>query len=121
MGGSAGAPVVYRRMLDNLYHRVRGNGFLESEGVAVPPADAFLEDPFDGADLSRLQTRKVDLRRAVAEGDAGESKMPSLVPKEVKVDKPITFSGKHHELQNFLFVMKQYVDIVGLGNGRRAC
>lgn len=46
---------------------------------------------------------------------------PSLRPKEVKLDKPLTFSGKRKDLANFLFVMRQYIDSVGLGNGSEAC
>lgn len=46
---------------------------------------------------------------------------PSLIPKEVKVEKPLTFSGKHSELNNFLFVMQQYIDTVALGTGSSAC
>ena len=37
------------------------------------------------------------------------------------MEKPLTFSGKHNELQNFIFVMKQYIDTVGLGNEGKAC
>jgi hypothetical protein len=31
------------------------------------------------------------------------------------------FSGKKKDLANFLFVMRQYVDSVGLGGGSDAC
>ncbi len=49
------------------------------------------------------------------------ARMPSLVPKEVKLDKPLTFNGNKRHLQNFIFVMRQYIDSVGLGNGGQAC
>ncbi len=46
---------------------------------------------------------------------------PSLIPKEIKVEKPSTFTGRHADLSNFLFEMKQYIDTVGLGNDGKAC
>ena len=58
---------------------------------------------------------------AVGESGTMSARVPSLVPKEVKVDKPLTFNGDKKKLQNFLFVMKQYVDTVGLGTGPAAC
>lgn len=45
---------------------------------------------------------------------------PTLVPREIKLNKPSTFSGKKAEVDNFLFEMRQYVDSVGLGNNE-AC
>ena len=59
--------------------------------------------------------------RPRAVGEAGDLRTPSLVPKEVKIDKPLTFNGDKKKLQNFLFVMRQYVDTVGLGDGPTAC
>lgn len=52
-------------------------------------------------------------------GGAGAG--PTLQPREIKVEKPSKFSGKHSELDNFVFEMKQYVETVGLGSGTRAC
>lgn len=49
------------------------------------------------------------------------TRSPSLVPKEVKLDKPLTFSGRKDKLQNFVYVMRQYIDAVGLGNEGKAC
>ena len=46
---------------------------------------------------------------------------PSLQPKEVRLEKPLTFSGKKKELANFIFVMRQSLDSVGLGTGLDAC
>jgi hypothetical protein len=43
------------------------------------------------------------------------------VPRELKVEKPPSFSGKHGELQNFIFLMRQYLDTVNLGTGPNAC
>lgn len=54
-------------------------------------------------------------------GEALTGQGPTLVPREVKLEKPLTFSGKRSELQNFMYVMRAYVDSVGLGNGSRAC
>lgn len=47
------------------------------------------------------------LRQALAgAGPVAEAGIgPSLVPREVKIEKPSTFSGKHSELSNFLFEM----------------
>lgn len=59
--------------------------------------------------------------RGVALGESGNYGGPSLVPKEVKLDKPLTFDGTKRKLQNFVFVMRQYIDSVGLGTGDRAC
>ncbi len=56
--------------------------------------------------------------RPVGEATTGQ---PSLVPREVKVEKPSTFSGKHTDLSNFLFEMRQYIDTVGLGTDGNAC
>ncbi len=39
---------------------------------------------------------------------------PSLIPDNVKMDKPLRFSGKHHELGNFLFAMRSYIASVNL-------
>lgn len=33
----------------------------------------------------------------------------------------MTFSGKHSEVHNFIFAMRQYIDSVNLGNGSAAC
>ncbi len=38
-------------------------------------------------------------------GEAGGVSSPSLIPREVKVEKPSTFSGRHADLSNFLFEM----------------
>ena len=46
---------------------------------------------------------------------------PTLVPREIKVEKPMTFGGKHSDLQNFIFLMRQYIDTVGLGSEGKAC
>jgi hypothetical protein len=54
-------------------------------------------------------------------GEATTSRYPTLVPKEVKIERPGIFSGKHSELQNWLFVMKQYLDTVNIGSGPEAC
>ena len=55
-------------------------------------------------------------------GEAGTvSRGPTLQPREVKLDKPLTFRGRRKELQNFVFVMRQYIDSVGLGDGSKAC
>ncbi len=43
------------------------------------------------------------------------------MPREVKLSKPSTFSGKKVEVDNFIFEMRQYVDSVGLGTGGTAC
>ncbi len=37
------------------------------------------------------------------------------------MDKPPTFDGTKRKLENFLFVMRQYIYSVGLGDGDRAC
>ena len=59
---------------------------------------------------------------AVAEGATGsQSGRPTLVPREVKLSKPSSFSGKKVEVDNFIFEMRQYVDSVGLGTGSTAC
>ena len=54
-------------------------------------------------------------------GEAGGVSSPSLIPREVKVEKPSTFSGRHADLSNFLFEMLQYIDTVGLGTDGKAC
>ncbi len=60
--------------------------------------------------------------RGVAEGAGGtQHNQPTLVPREVKLSKPSTFSGKKVEVDNFIFEMRQYVDSVGLGTGGTAC
>ncbi len=57
----------------------------------------------------------------VGEGAGGmSSRGPTLVPRELKLSKPSTFSGKKTEVDNFLFEMRQYVDSVGLGTGSTA-
>lgn len=43
------------------------------------------------------------------------------MPREVKLAKPSTFSGKKSEVDNFIFEMRQYVDSVGLGTEGTAC
>lgn len=43
------------------------------------------------------------------------------MPSNVKLQKPNTFSGKHSEIENWLFEMRQYVDSVGLGSYGNAC
>ncbi len=48
------------------------------------------------------------------------SRCPTLVPRELKLSKPSTFSGKKMEVDNILFEMRQYVDSVGLGTGSTA-
>ncbi len=57
----------------------------------------------------------------LGEGAGGaSSSRPTLVPRELKLSKPSTFSGKKTEVDNFLFEMRQYVDSVGLGTGSTA-
>ncbi len=57
----------------------------------------------------------------LGEGAGGASgSRPTLVPRELKLSKPSTFSGKKAEVDNFLFEMRQYVDSVGLGTGSTA-
>ena len=34
---------------------------------------------------------------------------PTLVPREIKLAKPATFSGKKSDVDNFIFEMRQYV------------
>lgn len=51
----------------------------------------------------------------MGEGAGGVSHGPSLVPREVKLAKLSTFSGKKSEVDNFIFEMRQYVDSVNLG------
>ena len=46
----------------------------------------------------------------VGEGMGGAGAGPTLQPREIKVEKPSKFSGKHSELNNFVFEMKQYVE-----------
>ncbi len=58
----------------------------------------------------------------VVEGTGGSgASQPTLVPREIKLSKPSTFSGRKTEVDNFLFEMCQYVDSVGLGTGGTAC
>ncbi len=58
----------------------------------------------------------------LGEGAGGATgSRPSLVPREVKLSKPSTFSGKKTEVDNFVFEMRQYVDSVSLGTGSTAC
>lgn len=59
-------------------------------------------------------------RQNVGEGRGG-ALTPSLVPKEVKLEKPSVYTGKKSELNNFLFEMRQYIDSVGLGSNGSAC
>ena len=71
---------------------------------------------------SGMQRAPVLVGTGVAEGAGGSSSnRPSLVPREVKLSKPSTFSGKKVEVDNFIFEMRQYVDSVGLGGGSTAC
>ncbi len=57
----------------------------------------------------------------VAEGAGGAGvNQPTLVPREIKLSKPSTFSGRKTEVDNFLFKMRQYVDSVGLGTSGTA-
>jgi hypothetical protein len=42
----------------------------------------------------------------VAEGMGRAVGTPSLVPCEIKIERPSTFDGKHESLDNFLFEMK---------------
>ncbi len=53
--------------------------------------------------------------------EATSSTRPSLRPREVKLERPMTFSGRRKDLPNFLFVMRQYISSVGLGEGGDAC
>ena len=39
----------------------------------------------------------------------------------MKIEKPSTFSGKHADLSNFVFEMRQYISTVGLGTNGNAC
>jgi hypothetical protein len=45
---------------------------------------------------------------AIAIGEASQhhSQPPTLRPREVKLERPLMFSGKKKELANFLFVMR---------------
>ena len=64
----------------------------------------------------------MDVGVGLGEGAGGATgARPSLVPREVKLSKPSTFSGKKTEVDNFLFEMRQYVDSVSLGTGGTAC
>ena len=44
--------------------------------------------------------------RAVGEATTSGVHRPSLVPREVKLAKPTTFSGKKSEVDNFIFEMR---------------
>ncbi len=69
-----------------------------------------------------VHARGVNVGVGVGEGAGGTSRLqPSLVPREVKLSRPSTFSGKKTEVDNFIFEMTQYVDSVGLGTGGTAC
>ncbi len=69
-----------------------------------------------------VHARGVNVGVGVGEGAGGTSRLqPSLVPREVKLSRPSTFSGKKTEVDNFIFEMKRYVDSVGLGTGGTAC
>ena len=58
----------------------------------------------------------------LGEGAGGATgSRPTLVPRELKLSKPSTFSGKKTEVDNFIFEMRQYVDSVSLGTGSTAC
>ncbi len=58
----------------------------------------------------------------LGEGAGGATgSRPTLVPRELKLSKPSTFSGKKTEVDNFIFEMRQYVDSVSLGTGGTAC
>jgi hypothetical protein len=57
----------------------------------------------------------------IGEGAGGIGHGPSIQPREVKLERPSTFSGKHSELDNFVFEMQQYLESTGLGSGPRAC
>ena len=37
-----------------------------------------------------------------------------MKPDSVKLEKPRKYNGRHDQLENFIFQMKQYVDSVGL-------
>ena len=39
---------------------------------------------------------------------------PSLVPAQIKLEKLATFSGKHADLENFIFQIDQFIDMVNL-------
>lgn len=43
---------------------------------------------------------------AVGEASTSHPTRPSLVPREVKLAKPTTFSGKKSEVDNFIFEMR---------------
>ena len=58
---------------------------------------------------------------AVGEATIPGVQRPSLLPREVNLAKPTTFSGKKSEVDNFIFEMRQYVDSMGLGDGSTAC
>jgi hypothetical protein len=72
--------------------------------AAGPPVRRFGASPIGGTALGE------------ASGDR-----PTLRPREVKLDRPLTFNGKKKDLANFVFVMRQYIDSVGLGDGSEAC
>lgn len=57
----------------------------------------------------------------VGESSGTQARQPTLVPREVKLAKPTTFSGRKSEVDNFIFEMRQYVDSVGLGSEGTAC
>ena len=51
--------------------------------------------------------RGVDVGTGIGEGAGGAiGSHPSLVPREVKLSKPSTFSGKKTEVDNFIFEMR---------------
>lgn len=43
-----------------------------------------------------------------------EDRGPTLSPEFVKLDRPSRFSGKHSDLENFLFAMNSYIASSGL-------
>ncbi len=74
-------------------------------------------DPPDVRPLSPVRPSVPQFNVPRALGEAGTVQRPNLVPKEVKLDKPPTFDGNKRKLENFVFVMRQYIDSVGLGDG----
>ena len=52
-------------------------------------------------------------------GPSGQ--IPSLRPKEVKLERPSNFTGLSTHLSTFIFEMRMYLQTVGLGTGETAC
>ena len=44
-----------------------------------------------------------------------------MVPNFVKIERPSNFTGKHSEVQDWLFEMRSYIDTLQLGSYGKAC